>query len=140
MEVRIQAWYRCAVKLIISVWVCGCVGVHAWLYMLVNCVVLECRAKHTVEDMCQDQWTWARNNPWGYASGPDDEQLVLEDENRRLSADPRGVLNEVSLANGQEASRCFCMKRKVSLVSLSSCSSCDDLTLENEGREAQIIQ
>ena len=103
------------------------------------CLALQCRAKHTVEDMCMDQWTWARNNPWGYASGPEDQQLIAEDEKRRPALDSRPVLNEVSLANGEEASRCFCMKRKVSLVSLSSCSSCDDLTLENEGRETQIL-
>ncbi|KAJ6826148.1 bifunctional UDP-glucose 4-epimerase and UDP-xylose 4-epimerase 1-like [Iris pallida] len=26
------------------------------------------RAKYTIEDMCRDQWNWARNNPYGYRS------------------------------------------------------------------------
>ncbi|KAK4260540.1 hypothetical protein QN277_003639 [Acacia crassicarpa] len=24
------------------------------------------KAKHGVEEMCRDQWNWAKNNPWGY--------------------------------------------------------------------------
>ncbi|CAI7793837.1 unnamed protein product [Closterium sp. NIES-53] len=26
--------------------------------------------QYTIDDMCRDQWNWARNNPWGYADGP----------------------------------------------------------------------
>ncbi|KAJ4952986.1 hypothetical protein NE237_029818 [Protea cynaroides] len=26
------------------------------------------KAKYGVEEMCRDQWNWARNNPWGYQS------------------------------------------------------------------------
>ncbi|XP_043720014.1 bifunctional UDP-glucose 4-epimerase and UDP-xylose 4-epimerase 1 [Telopea speciosissima] len=28
------------------------------------------KAKYGVEEMCRDQWNWARNNPWGYQSKP----------------------------------------------------------------------
>lgn len=29
-----------------------------------------CRAQFTIEDMCRDQWNWAKNNPWGYGKDP----------------------------------------------------------------------
>ncbi|CAL5185568.1 unnamed protein product [Lathyrus oleraceus] len=25
------------------------------------------KAKYGVEEMCRDQWNWAKNNPWGYS-------------------------------------------------------------------------
>ncbi|KAL5079305.1 hypothetical protein RYX36_007726 [Vicia faba] len=28
------------------------------------------RAKYGVEEMCRDQWNWAKNNPWGYLGKP----------------------------------------------------------------------
>lgn len=26
------------------------------------------RAKYGVEEMCRDQWNWAKNNPFGYSN------------------------------------------------------------------------
>ncbi|XP_050910430.1 bifunctional UDP-glucose 4-epimerase and UDP-xylose 4-epimerase 1-like [Lathyrus oleraceus] len=28
------------------------------------------KAKYGVEEMCRDQWNWAKNNPWGYSGKP----------------------------------------------------------------------
>ncbi|RDX63492.1 Bifunctional UDP-glucose 4-epimerase and UDP-xylose 4-epimerase 1, partial [Mucuna pruriens] len=28
------------------------------------------KAKYGVEEMCRDQWNWAKNNPWGYTGKP----------------------------------------------------------------------
>jgi len=28
------------------------------------------KAKYGVEEMCRDQWNWAKNNPWGYSKKP----------------------------------------------------------------------
>ncbi|CAI5956603.1 unnamed protein product [Closterium sp. NIES-64] len=35
---------------------------------------LDWRATRTVEDMCRDQWNWARQNPMGYAADEDSEE------------------------------------------------------------------
>ncbi|CAI5464939.1 unnamed protein product [Closterium sp. Yama58-4] len=35
---------------------------------------LNWRATRTVEDMCRDQWNWARQNPMGYAADEDSEE------------------------------------------------------------------
>ncbi|WVZ24885.1 hypothetical protein V8G54_003429 [Vigna mungo] len=31
---------------------------------------LSWKAKYGVEEMCRDQWNWAKNNPWGYTGKP----------------------------------------------------------------------
>lgn len=32
------------------------------------CGFLSRRAKYGIDEMCRDQWNWARKNPWGYGS------------------------------------------------------------------------
>jgi len=38
--------------------------------LVINNLDLFFRAKYGVEEMCRDQWNWAKNNPWGYSKKP----------------------------------------------------------------------
>lgn len=67
---------------------------------------LNWRSHFTIDDMCRDQWNWAKNNPWGYGSSPDVIQASA-------SAAPGPKLGE-----GKPA-----LKHNVSLVSLGSTGS-----------------
>jgi UDP-glucose 4-epimerase len=35
---------------------------------------LHCRAKYVIEEMCRDQWNWARKNPYGYCGNAEKEE------------------------------------------------------------------
>lgn len=39
---------------------------------------LQWRGVYTIEDMCRDQWNWARQNPWGYEMSEDSSVIIHE--------------------------------------------------------------
>ncbi|GJP49992.1 hypothetical protein CLOM_g9149 [Closterium sp. NIES-68] len=43
---------------------------------------LKWKATLTLDDMCRDQWNWARQNPWGYSNPP--EEVAQAEEAERV--------------------------------------------------------
>ncbi|CAI7902208.1 unnamed protein product [Closterium sp. NIES-54] len=79
---------------------------------------LDWRATRTVEDMCRDQWNWARQNPMGYAADEDSEE-------GEESGGERGAVNGIGSLGVFKSRGMGC--RKVSLISISPISSCGSL-------------
>eukprot|EP00475_Leptophrys_vorax_P041156 TRINITY_DN7757_c0_g1_i1.p1 TRINITY_DN7757_c0_g1~~TRINITY_DN7757_c0_g1_i1.p1 ORF type:complete len:330 (-),score=28.59 TRINITY_DN7757_c0_g1_i1:94-1083(-) len=44
------------------------------------------KGMYTIDDMCRDQWNWARNNPWGYSKEPDPMKEASSGEGLRGGA------------------------------------------------------